>query len=212
MPPTTSTTPPTTTAGGTVSFSLTIQPLISANCSCHTGGSSSGGVSLSSYTAIRAQVTPGNATTSRLYQSLIGSNGVSRMPPGGSLSPAQIQNVANWINQGALNTTGTSPPTTTPPPITTTGPGQVSYSRDVQPILNTYCVSCHGSRNPQEGINLSTYTGTRAIVRPGNGTSSRLYQSLVGANDVERMPPNQRLSSAQIQTILNWINQGALNN
>jgi len=29
-------------------------------------------------------------------------SGVSKMPPGGSLTAAQIQSIADWINQGAL--------------------------------------------------------------------------------------------------------------
>ena len=211
-PPTTQTTMPPTGTGVQVSYSAVIQPLMNNYCNnCHGGNSPSAGINLTTYNSVRSYVVPGNAAGSRLYQSLTGSSGVSRMPPGGSLTSTQIQSVADWINQGALNTTGVPGTTTTPPPTTSAG-GTVSYSGVIQPLLNSNCVSCHGSRSPSAGVNLSSYTATRTYVIPGNGTSSLLYRSLVGSNGVSRMPPSRVLSSAQIQSVLNWINQGALNN
>ena len=47
-------------------------------------------------------VVAGNAANSLLYRAVTG-NGVTRMPPGGSLTAAQVQSIADWINQGALN-------------------------------------------------------------------------------------------------------------
>ncbi len=51
-------------------------------------------------------VTPGNATGSLLYQALTGTGGAVRMGNGGAygtFTAAQVQAVADWINQGALN-------------------------------------------------------------------------------------------------------------
>lgn len=83
-----------------VSYSSTIQPILTQNCTgCH---GAAAGLSFGSYSGTMASVVPGDASASLLYKSLTGS-GASQMPPGGALSAAQRQSVANWINQGALN-------------------------------------------------------------------------------------------------------------
>lgn len=98
-PPPPPTSPPTT--GPAVSFSATIQPLLSTSCvGCH---GTSGGVTLSSYSGVSAVVSPGNAAGSLIYKAVTG-NGVPKMPlVGANLSATQIQAIADWINQGALN-------------------------------------------------------------------------------------------------------------
>ena len=88
-------TPPAPNAAP-VSYAATIQPLLAANClGCHSGQ----GVSVSSYAAVRNLVAPGNPAASTLYK--VTSSG--KMPPGGSLTASQMQNIANWIYQGAQN-------------------------------------------------------------------------------------------------------------
>jgi hypothetical protein len=103
VPTTTSNSSPTSTAT-TVGYSATIQPLLATYCgpSCH-GASGRGGVNLSTYAGTLATVVPGNAAGSRLYRSLTGTSGVSKMPPGSSLSAGQMRAFADWINQGAPN-------------------------------------------------------------------------------------------------------------
>ncbi len=105
--PVVSTSPsPTATATGTlVSYSSTIQPIWNQYCiSCH--GTSPGGTFTSYATTMASRynntlvVIPGNAAGSILYQSVNGTNGLSKM---GSLSTSQTQSLASWINQGALN-------------------------------------------------------------------------------------------------------------
>ena len=88
------------------------------------------------------------------------------------------------------------------PPVANSSP--VSFSATVQPILSQNCVSCHSG----QGVNLTTYAAVRSLVVPGNPASSTLY-SVVASG---RMPPNGRLSQAQMQAISDWIYQGALNN
>ncbi len=86
-----------------VSYSAIIQPILNTSCTgCHNSGFAAAGVRLTSYAETITTVTPGNAATSLLYRSLNGT-GVAKMPPGGSLTAAQIQSFADWINQGALN-------------------------------------------------------------------------------------------------------------
>lgn len=89
--------------------------------------------------------------------------------------------------------TSTSPtptPTPTPTPGPTPTPTLVSYSATIQPILDKECNSCH----PTAGVNLSSYTGTKSVVNllPGMGSS--------------------HLTSSELQALMDWISQGALNN
>jgi hypothetical protein len=48
------------------------------------------------------RVKPGESVNSYLMKKIIG-EGTSRMPPGGQLSQVNIDSIALWINNGALN-------------------------------------------------------------------------------------------------------------
>lgn len=88
------------------------------------------------------------------------------------------------------------------PPVT----GTVSYSRDVQPIITNYCVSCHSATNP--GTKLETYSQLKA--KADDGT---LVESLKGNVPAGLMPQGgPPLNNTQITNITNWVNQGAPNN
>ncbi len=97
-------------------------------------------------------------------------------------------------------------PGETPAPTPT--PAPVSYASTIQPILNSSCTGCHGSA---AGVTLTSYATTISVVTPGNASGSLLYKSLTG-DGVTRMPMGSPLSASQIQSVANWINQGALNN
>ena len=49
------------------------------------------------------RVAPGNAGQSALYLKVIGNTLGTRMPPGGTLSQAETDSIAAWINAGAQN-------------------------------------------------------------------------------------------------------------
>lgn len=97
----------TTGAGGAAAptFTQLYQQIFSVSCAgsqCHSPGTQ-GGVSFASqssaYSAVKSRVTAGNASGSSLYSLVNG----GRMPPGNKLPAAQIQQIAAWINAGALN-------------------------------------------------------------------------------------------------------------
>src|ERR1700761_4307456 len=81
----------------------------------------------------------------------------------------------------------------------------VDYQRDVAGLLRTYCVTCHGTDEPESGLVLESYTGLLkggkhgpAIVA-GNSQTSRLVMMLEGrAKPV--MPPkdNEAPTAAEI--------------
>jgi len=91
-----------------ISYSTTIQPIFSANCTgCH---GSSGGLSLSSYTSLLAggnsgsPVTSGDGPGSFLIKKLQGTASGSQMPASGCcLDASVIQLIETWIDEGAQN-------------------------------------------------------------------------------------------------------------
>jgi len=111
-------------------------------------------------------------------------------------------------------------------------PSEVSFSSDVQPIFERYCIECHDSGG--EGIAASGFSvhdydsvmkGTRfgTVVMPGSSISSTLYVVVARKTAPEiHMPPyhsealaegrGSPLSDQEIEIIQAWIDQGAQNN
>lgn len=92
---------------------------------------------------------------------------------------------------------------------------EISYSRDVQPILESRCASCHFGEFTSADLHLDTYESLMAgsqdgpVIVPGNARKSLLVQKLSSGEMPKRGP---KLTPVQIQTITDWINAGAQNN
>ena len=89
-----------------VSYSEDIQPLWNNDCtSCHPSLAPPDLKEPNSYNSLISggYIVKGNADDSVLYQSLLGSNGVSPMPPAGQWPIESIKKVEAWINEGAEN-------------------------------------------------------------------------------------------------------------
>lgn len=105
------------------------------------------------------------------------------------------------------------PPTQAPP--TESATSNVSFTNQVLPIFQTYCVECHGGRFTREGLNMTSYdavmTGSfnGAVIVPGNANDSLVVQLIAAGEMPDRGPAP---SSAELQIIIDWINQGAINN
>ncbi len=94
---------------------------------------------------------------------------------------------------------------------------RVGFSRDIRPIFNQNCVSCHGGvrqkndvsfiyRDEALGVGKS---GHRTIV-PGNPNASALMARLASNDPEDRMPYHApALSRQQVELIRKWIKQGA---
>jgi len=108
------------------------------------------------------------------------------------------------VNTTTTSTTATAATTLTTTPTSTAS--NVSYASVIQPIFNQLCITCHGSSG---GVTLSSYAATLSsgTVVAGNAVNSRLYQSVASGTMTRYVS-----SAAQIQSIADWINQGALNN
>jgi mono/diheme cytochrome c family protein len=102
-------------------------------------------------------------------------------------------------------------------------PSDVSYSKDVQPILSKNCSECHApGQKGYEASGLDT-TGYPALmkggrfgplVKPGDALSSALNMLVEGrAHASIRMPHGrEKLPDADIETLKVWVNEGAKNN
>lgn len=92
----------------------------------------------------------------------------------------------------------------------------VMYSDVIEPILETKCYSCHGSRKQKGELRLDARDyilqgGKHGDVLTATADSSELYHRLLlPAEDKKHMPPKEKpqLSSAEIDLIHAWINGG----
>lgn len=85
---------------------------------------------------------------------------------------------------------------------------EVSFSADVWPIIEKYALNAHGGKG---GVFLENYDDILLQVVPGDPESSMLYKVLIG-DGAPLMPPGNPLPDQMIQTIFDWIAQGAQNN
>jgi len=104
------------------------------------------------------------------------------------------------------------------------GEPAVSFSQDVQPVINQHCVQCHeagGVGEVASGLNLTTYEGVMKgtdagpMVIAGDVEGSNLLVLMEGRADPSiKMPhgKNEPVPKQDIQTIRSWVRQGAKNN
>lgn len=109
----------------------------------------------------------------------------------------------------------------TEPPVATQPDGQspqvatVSFANDVLPIIQGRCINCHGGEQTEEGLVMLTYADIMAgsdngpVVIPGDAEHSLLAE-LVSTQEMPKRGP--KLTPPQVQLIMDWINQGALDN
>jgi len=212
--------------------------------SCHKGKTAAHRIDLSSYAALLAKpylVIPKDALDSNIFrctqpgadpQMPKTGDGFSKKP----LTLTDMQALANWINDGAPEFANGAPapePTYSAFPlgVSPTGAPLRSYVKDVAPILQANCVSCHGGAKPADGKDFSSYAGLMAaaddqglVVTPGKAQFSQLYETLFAGNtagfalmparpkpspSATPLPPTP-LSDDDRQIIADWINQGAV--
>jgi len=91
---------------------------------------------------------------------------------------------------------------------TTCDTTDVSYSKQILPILQDNCYTCHQGSNPISGIDLSTFSVLQSHVKNGD-----LKSAVTHTGNVTPMPYGlPMLPSCEVNTIVAWVNQGALNN
>lgn len=97
----------------------------------------------------------------------------------------------------------------------------VDFNRDIRPILSDACFACHGPDPDKRkaGLRLDTAEGGlamkkgRAAIVPGNPDLSEAVRRMTATDADDRMPPpdsGKTLTAAQIETVRQWIAEGAL--
>jgi uncharacterized membrane protein len=115
--------------------------------------------------------------------------------------------------------TPTVPPTeesAEEPTAETSGTATVSFANDVLPIVRSRCSACHGgSQGTEEGLELTNYENIMAgsdngpVVIAGDADNSLLVELIVEQEMPKRGP---KLTPPQVQLIIDWVNEGAMNN
>jgi uncharacterized membrane protein len=91
----------------------------------------------------------------------------------------------------------------------------ISFANDIMPILQNRCFNCHGGESTREGLSFASYetlmAGSQngAVLVAGDAANSLLAQQLLNGKMPKRGP---KLTPAEVQLIIDWINAGALNN
>ena len=93
---------------------------------------------------------------------------------------------------------------------------KIDFVKDVQPIFEAKCLSCHGAKKQESAFRLDHKASAlkggdlgRAIV-PGKSGESPLIRYVAGLDPDLKMPPEgERLSAEQIAVLRAWIDQGA---
>jgi len=93
----------------------------------------------------------------------------------------------------------------------------ISFSKDIAPIFQEYCVACHGAKKAEGGYRIDTFSD---LIKVGDSEqtpiaakdphASELLRRLTTSDESERMPAeSEPLSAEQIKLISDWIAAGA---
>ena len=188
---------------GQVSFAKDVEPILERSCrSCHGETMQMGGLDLRTRDgALRGgahgtAITPSNADGSRLYRMVAGLEQPA-MPMSGNLTPQDVATLKAWIDQGARWDV------------------PVSFARDIRPIFEASCGSCHG-----EAAQLSDSTSARATAlsaaafagrtsSPATPTRAACTAASPGSRSRRCRRRATPLSAAQVAAVKQWIDEGA---
>ena len=178
---------------------------------CHNTSNASGGVNLSDYTNVLNSLSPGNASISKLYNSVNpvnstnSANPVTIMPPSGpTLSNPEINAIRDWINNFAPASGTNQAPDPNPTATPTKGSNSnAKFTYISNSILQPKCIQCHSSYSTYSGL-----IGSGDVIAK-DGNNSLLFKRVLDGSMPKGSTP---LSNTDITAIYDWINAGADNN
>ncbi|HYW95006.1 MAG TPA: c-type cytochrome domain-containing protein, partial [Bacteroidales bacterium] len=202
-----------------ICFESDVLPVFQTSCAlsgCHDGrGGGESHYIFTDYQHIMEAVTPDKPESSPAYTALSAIWSEGMMPPDQPLSLDNRTKIRIWILQGAQNTTcidTTSPP----PPPPDTGAyinPRACFQRDIFPVIQSSCAvsGCHDGTSGENEFIATSYSSIMQAVRPGQPNESKLYRVITTGGGEDKMPPfpYDPLTSAQIDSIYNWISYGA---
>ena len=92
---------------------------------------------------------------------------------------------------------------------------EISYARDVRPMLESRCGNCHMGEFTSADLHMDTYESLMAgsqngpVIVAGSAKESLLIQKISKGEMPKRGP---KLTPEQVQILIDWINAGAQNN
>lgn len=93
----------------------------------------------------------------------------------------------------------------------------VDFVRDVRPIFEKHCYKCHSAEEQESGFRLDVKAAALKggdnhgpDIIPGKAGESPLIRFLQATEDDERMPPEGKLTSLEIEILTRWVNEGAV--
>src|SRR2546423_1301629 len=97
---------------------------------------------------------------------------------------------------------------------------QISFNRDIRPILSNKCFACHGfdAKKRQADLRLDKPDGARADqdgvrgIVPGDLAKRELWRRVTSTDEDEMMPPpmsNKKLTAEEKALLKRWVEQGA---
>ena len=200
-------------------FTRFVQPVLESTCvHCHNADQQKGDGRLDTLeNALKggengAWLVPGKPEESKLYTSTrLPADDDMVMPPSKepALTAVQSDHLKAWITAGAKWPAG----------LTLATQPRMQFVRDIQPILEQNCVSCHRPDKLKGDLDMTTLAAT--IKGGENGTSlvafdpdaSPLYtHTTLKEDDDELMPPVKSggpLKAEQQEKLKRWVQQGA---
>ena len=128
-------------------------------------------------------------------------------------APAAVMEAEPVVAEQPTEAVVAPEPTAEPAPTaapTEAGYGaEVSFSKDIWPVVEKFALPAHGGRG---GVFLESYNDMLKYVVPGKPEESVLMDALNGTNGHPVMPPGNPFPQATIQLFYDWILQGAKNN
>ena len=92
----------------------------------------------------------------------------------------------------------------------------IDFVREVRPILQKHCYSCHGEKKQKSGLRLDIKAAAlkggdkhAPDIISGKAQDSPLIHFITTDDDDELMPPKGKLAAPDIATLTTWINEGA---
>jgi hypothetical protein len=101
------------------------------------------------------------------------------------------------------------------PSPTASAPPTVTFARDIQPILERSCASCHSGDLKLGELDLSNREAAMrggahgAVIVAGNSEKSKLYRMVAGLDQPVMPMDGDPLKPAEVAAIKTWIDQGA---
>src|SRR5258706_5931351 len=196
--------PPVQTAQAPIAFATDIQLILEKHClSCDGDAMQMSKFDLRTREAAMAGgahglvIVPGSAQQSKLYRVVAGVEKPQMPMSGDSLSAEEVAKIKAWIDQGLLWET------------------PVSFAKDIQPILSSTCLNCHGDTAQLSKFDLRTRdTALKggehgSDIVPGNAEQSRMYRRVAGLEKPSMPAQGAPLTAEQVTAVKKWINEGA---